>query len=526
MLDSYQKLIGKVVANKYYVEKLIGKGSFAWVFIAKDREGKSFAIKIIHKNVKETITRFYREIKVLQLLPPDPNIVKYIEDGFLPDGTPYLVLEYIEGETLKETLKSKKILSPILACEFMIQLCKAFSGIHKLGVVHRDIKPDNIIITKDNDIKLIDFGLIKDAQGVLKLFEEEDILEGKLFSENIDKGFLAGTPEYMAPEQFRDSTLSDEQLTQTEPATDVYSLGIIFYQLLSGNKPFPMRNITPNEYPKELLRYLTYRIALQDSDLPVLEDIDPSLWSLIRRALRVDPKLRQRDAIVFMNDIDKYLTLGEEVEPIDESKTQFISVDEIMKRHFQRVTSSVGFKDQSTVVDKELFNDIPGYFDLLFSKMDKSKKQKNVKDEFDSEDSFIDESFSDSDAKTIVSPTVDEEDFDDFKEITTNPVREIFIDDYKTISSSYSQEKSDFLSDVTTNKTEQEEIDYKEETQKRLETDNKDELQSKDEIINKDELSLNEITNKDKTKNKFEIETKFEQEDAEDDEWTEKTFKK
>jgi len=364
-----KRLSGKVIDNKYMILRNIGRGSFASVFLGIDKKGRKVAIKILRRKVRESVTRFYREIKVLQLLPPDPHVVRYIDSGHLSNGTPYLVLEYIEGQSLRDALKKRKFLPPLEACEFMIQLCKAFVGLHKLGIVHRDVKPDNILISKDNIIKLIDFGLIKDAQGVLKLLEEEDILESKLFIENIDRGILAGTPEYMAPEQFRDSTITDETKTQTEPATDVYSLGIIFYQLLTGEKPFPMRDVPPSEYNKELLRYFKWRLSLTDDDIPVIEDIDPELYSIIRKALRTDPRMRQRDALFLMRDIDRYLTTGEGVDESEDAKTEVINIDDILQRQFTRIISRSSikeFREPDTVTDPNKFvEEVISYFGEL-----------------------------------------------------------------------------------------------------------------------------------------------------------------
>lgn len=360
-----KKFEGQIIDNKYMLLKVLGSGSFAIVFLGTTHSGQKVAIKILRKKKEESLTRFYREIKVLQLLPKDPHVVQYIDSGHLSDGTPYMVLEYVEGESLRELLKRRRSLSPLEACEFMIQLCKAFVGLHKLGVVHRDVKPDNILVSKDNIIKLIDFGLIKDAQGILKLFEEEDIIESRVFIENIDRGVLAGTPEYMAPEQFKDSTTTDDSKVLTETSTDVFSLGIIFYQLITGKKPFPMRDVLPSEYTKELIRYVKWRLKLTDKDIPVITDLDPELWSIIRKALSTDPKERQRDALILMRDIDRYLTTGQGVDHFPESKTELVNVEDILQRQVTRIVQSssiVGFNEPDTFSGINKFVNVMSYF--------------------------------------------------------------------------------------------------------------------------------------------------------------------
>src|SRR5690606_19544085 len=162
---------------------------------------------------------------------------------------------------LKEALKFKPVWAVQEAAQFMIQLCEAFAGLHDLGLAHRDVKPENIMLTRDWRVKLMDLGLVKDAQGLPKLFESEDILAG------------------------RDTT------------TDVYSLGIIFYEMLTGQKLFPFKPNAKNqqEYARALLSYLKTRTSQRDDDLKVAPpQIPPALWSVIARALRVDPKIRQR----------------------------------------------------------------------------------------------------------------------------------------------------------------------------------------------------------------------------------------
>jgi serine/threonine protein kinase len=255
--------------------------------------------------------------------------VKYYADGVTPEGYPYLIMEFVDGMTLKEALKRRKVWPIEESCELILQLCDAFGGLHQLGVVHRDVKPDNIMLTRNHQVKLMDLGLIKDAQGLCKLLESEDIMEGKDFADNLDKGVLAGTPEYMAPEQFSDPSLADESQSKTDTWTDVYSLGLIFYEMLVGKKLFvfnPPVNAPQSEFAKALLAFLTMRTQQRDEEIIPPPNIPFQLWTVIARALHADPTLRQRNASEFAEDLHRFMLTGEGVVEQDSDKTSAIDL--------------------------------------------------------------------------------------------------------------------------------------------------------------------------------------------------------
>jgi serine/threonine protein kinase len=227
---------------------------------------------------------------------------------------PFMVMEFIDGATLKDAFKFKPVWQVEEACYLMLQLCDALSGLHRLGLAHRDLKPENVMVTRDWQVKLMDFGLVKDAQGLLKLFESEDILAGRDFAENIDKAMLAGTPEYMAPEQFSDPMMEDESQAKTDTWSDVYSLGLIFYQLLTGKKLFPFKAATGNEqgaYARALLAYIKQRTGFQDGAMVRPEQIPPKLWPIMTIALRQNPKQRYHNATELGDAIKKFAETGE-----------------------------------------------------------------------------------------------------------------------------------------------------------------------------------------------------------------------
>ncbi len=316
--------LGTVLPGGYRIDRFVGSGAFAYVYQATAPDGTICAVKIQYNLAADARTRFSREVKVLKELPANDYLVKYYSDGITAEEFPYLVMEFVDGITLKEALKQKSIWPVEDCCNFMLQLCDAFAGLHDLGVAHRDVKPDNIMLTHNNQVKLMDLGLIKDAQGIFKLLESEDIMQGRDFSENLDKGVLAGTPEYMAPEQFSDPSLNDESQSKTDTWTDVYSLGLIFYEMLAGKKLFvfsPPPNAPQNEFAKALLKFLATRTQQRDEEIFPPPNVPFQLWTVIAKALHADPKARQRNASDLADDIQRYMTTGQGVVEQDSDKT-------------------------------------------------------------------------------------------------------------------------------------------------------------------------------------------------------------
>ena len=321
--------VGVVLAGGYRIERFVGSGAFAYVYYAKAPNGQGCAVKIQYNLAQDARIRFTREVKVLREIPPNDYLVKYYDDGMTPEGYPYLIMEFVDGITLKEALKRRRVWPIQESCDLILQLCDAFGGLHQLGVVHRDVKPDNIMLTQTQQVKLMDLGLIKDAQGLFKLFESEDIMRGRDFAENLDKGVLAGTPEYMAPEQFSDPSLNDESLAKTDTWTDAYSLGLIFYEMIVGQKLFtfsPPPNASQKEFATALLAFLTKRTQQRDEEIVPPPNVPYQLWTVIARALHADPTMRQHNAQELADDIRRYLTSGEGVIEQDSDKTSAIDL--------------------------------------------------------------------------------------------------------------------------------------------------------------------------------------------------------
>jgi serine/threonine protein kinase len=196
----------------YYLESLIGRGGMSEVFLGRDAQGTPVAIKILYQTDPYLVDKFVQEgNQIGPLLRGHANIVHVHEFGQSPEGRLYLVMEYVEAQTLRKAVKAP--VGEDEAVKIMGQVCSALAYAHENGVVHRDIKPENILLTEDGVAKVLDFG-------IAKLTSASTVTRDK----------IVGTPEYLSPEQARGDPV--------EPGSDVYALGIVLYELLCGSVPF------------------------------------------------------------------------------------------------------------------------------------------------------------------------------------------------------------------------------------------------------------------------------------------------
>lgn len=211
--------IGSVIEGDIALIRLIGQGGMGAVFSGYQYSLKrKVAVKVISPGAsdkEEILTRFSREARITAELN-HPNIVKIYSSGIHKDH-PYLVMEFIEGRTLKEMLVQRP-LNPEESLKITIQIAKGLSEAHKKGILHRDIKPDNIFITNSGLVKLVDFGIS----------QKEDL------SRITRAGAILGTPAYMSPEQAQGKKLG--------PESDIFSLGATWYHCLTGRPPFQGEN--------------------------------------------------------------------------------------------------------------------------------------------------------------------------------------------------------------------------------------------------------------------------------------------
>ncbi len=213
--------IGRTIAEKYEVERLLGVGSMGLVYRARHNVlGKTVALKIIRQDLAqddETIGRFVTEAKAASAIGSE-HIVEVFDFGKLPDGATYLVMEYLEGLTLGEAMDTEGGLAIEDILRITVRVSAALAAAHAVGVVHRDLKPDNVFLVRSPEgwfVKLLDFGIAKVMHSSQKLTAV---------------GSVIGTPHYMSPEQATGA--------RTDERTDIYSLGVILYEMACGKVPF------------------------------------------------------------------------------------------------------------------------------------------------------------------------------------------------------------------------------------------------------------------------------------------------
>jgi serine/threonine protein kinase len=256
----------------YVLDGLVGRGGMSEVFKARDRGGQLVAIKILQQTDPYLVDKFVQEgNKIGPLLRNHPNIVYVYKFGQSPDGRLYIVMEFVDAPSLRHILRQP--LDERTTVNIMRQACSALGFAHQNNVVHRDIKPENILVTAGGAVKVLDFG-------IAKLTSASTVTRDKII----------GTPEYISPEQARGDPV--------RPASDVYSLGIVLYEMLTGSVPFPRPRIDePYRAAMEVVRQ-----HIEDRPRPIGKQQPPRQVSkqierVAMRALEKDLKKRYPTAL-------------------------------------------------------------------------------------------------------------------------------------------------------------------------------------------------------------------------------------
>jgi serine/threonine protein kinase len=271
--------IGQVIDGKYRVERLVGQGGMGSVYAGTHIHiGRRVALKVLHLSAgpeMEVVKRFEREAQAAARIGND-HILDVIDFGSLPDGSRYIVCEFLDGETLASRMERQRQLTPDEVIPIARQLLNGLSAAHEAGVVHRDLKPDNIFLLRHKAgwadfVKIIDFGISK--------FQAVSGDESGM--RMTATGVVMGTPFYLSPEQARGTHDADHR-------SDIYAVGVIMYEAVTGQLPFKAQNFND----------LIFKIVLE-SPAPAHEvspNIDPTFSNIIMKAMARDPADRFQTA--------------------------------------------------------------------------------------------------------------------------------------------------------------------------------------------------------------------------------------
>ena len=271
-------MIGTLIANRYLIVAAVGGGGMADVYRAEDRRlGRPVAVKMLRREFlkdREFVRRFENEARAAASLS-HPNVVRVYDVGETDDGNRYIVMEFVEGETLKDLLRAVGPLSVRQALTVGLAVAQALAAAHRKGIVHRDIKPENILVTREGDVKVTDFGIARAASG----------------RTIVHTGTIVGSAHYFSPEQARGGFVDEK--------SDLYSLGAVLFELLVGRPPFEA------DSPIALaLRHVQDPVPSLRKLRPV---IPRRVEQLVQKLLAKDPQDRFRTAEAACRQIEAVL---------------------------------------------------------------------------------------------------------------------------------------------------------------------------------------------------------------------------
>ena len=276
-------LIGQTVDNgEYKIVERIGTGGMGAVYKAEQPSmNRLVAIKVLHSKFAtrdDLVSRFRREARAMSQLS-HPNTARVYKFGEMPDGSAYFVMDYMEGKNLAHVVRESGPMEPARALNVMIQVCGALDEAHRAGIVHRDLKPENVFLTEQAGTadfpKVLDFGLAK--------VTEKQMGRGSMML--TQQGMVFGTPEFMSPEQTQGESL--------DRRSDIYALGLILYELLTGKLPFDAKK------PIDIMKAHVQQPAIPLNERLPDQDFGPELEQVIAKALEKKPEHRYQTAVEF-----------------------------------------------------------------------------------------------------------------------------------------------------------------------------------------------------------------------------------
>src|SRR4051812_15644560 len=271
-------MVGDVLSDRYELEELVGTGGMSSVFRAHDRLlDRKVALKILHEQYtadEDYVERFRREARSVAALS-HPNIVTVIDRGEHEERQ-FIVFEYVDGENLKRLIQRRGPAPVSTALELAMQIARGLSFAHQQGLVHRDVKPQNILLNGDGQAKVTDFGIARSL----------DVQHGMT-----QTGTVLGTSDYIAPEQAQGQRVDEH--------TDVYSLGVVLYEMLTNEVPFPGEN-----FVAVAMRHINEEPPSIRDKRP---DVSPRLEAAVHRAMAKHPEDRFQTMADFCRELEACL---------------------------------------------------------------------------------------------------------------------------------------------------------------------------------------------------------------------------
>lgn len=283
--------IGTVVAGKYRLARLLGRGGMARVYKAENLAiGRIVAVKILHSELTDdgvTLARFQQEARAAAQIG-HPNVVEVIDLGVESSGAPFIVLEYVRGRSLSDLLRAEHALPIARACKIACQVLEALGAVHASTVVHRDLKPDNVLLTtrrgERDYVKLCDFGIATFAEAHAR-------------SELTPTGRTMASPHYASPEQLAGARGRDARV-------DLYAVGVILFEMLAGRKPFEAPTLV--ELFDKILREEQPPLSVYRLDVPA------ELEAIVARALAKEPANRYPNAAEMLAQLRPFAGPGDD----------------------------------------------------------------------------------------------------------------------------------------------------------------------------------------------------------------------
>ncbi len=269
--------VGQRLFGEYQITTKLGEGGMGSVYLARNETiQQEIAIKILHGRAAESaeiVERFKREARVISMLT-HPNIVRVFIFGRTDQNLIYMAMEFVKGRSLREQLQ-QGLVDELTAIKIIKQCCSALAEAHDLGIIHRDLKPDNILLCEfrgePSFVKVLDFGIAKITEA-----------DGEQQQQLTQAGIVYGTPEYLSPEQ--------AQAQELDRRTDIYSLGVILYEMMTGRVPFAAQSA---------VQVLTMHVfnEPEPAEQVAPQRVSPTMGAILRKAMAKKPEDRFKNAM-------------------------------------------------------------------------------------------------------------------------------------------------------------------------------------------------------------------------------------